>query len=367
MQNFYIENLINSGSYGEIYKCKSNIVVKKIPNRRNGISNLLELVIMNSFDFLYLNKSIQIIIHNNFTYIFQEEALCDLYKYCKNNKISINDKYNWIWQLSKAVQILHKHNIIHGDIKLKNILIYNNNSIKLNDFGMSIIYNENNEINYNLGTNTHRSLENFLKKPLTLKFDIWSLGCTIYHLFFGNKLFPDQRDDGDKEITNKKYINCLIDWNDNGPIKQNKLNIGYYHIDYNHFQLNPLINKYVDLKNCLFQMLIINPEKRININSLLNMNIFNKINKPVEYSIKTHNIIKIENEEFKNYNNFERKILNYIYYNINNQDISNNDKINITKILMNKLINQNNIFINNNQINLEKIIVEQLNYNLLTI
>lgn len=40
-------------------------------------------------------------------------------------------------QLIKGLQYLHNHYVMHRDLSTKNLLIDNNNKIKISDFGLS--------------------------------------------------------------------------------------------------------------------------------------------------------------------------------------------------------------------------------------
>ena len=53
-----------------------------------------------------------------------------------------------MYHLLKAVQYLHKNNIVHRDIKCSNILINNTGKIKLADFGLARNINPNNTKKY---------------------------------------------------------------------------------------------------------------------------------------------------------------------------------------------------------------------------
>ena len=92
----------------------------------------------------------------------------------------------------KNVKILHENNIIHGDIKPENILIGNDFSLKIIDFGFSQKLNNNSNTIYNTeGSETYSSPE-VKKANFTgydgIKSDIFSLGVLLFVITVGR--FP---------------------------------------------------------------------------------------------------------------------------------------------------------------------------------
>ena len=96
--------------------------------------------------------------------------------------------------LSQALKILKEKRVIHRDIKPNNIFIkkkdnINDNNIeenliiKLGDFGSSIEIEENDSLQ--IGTLLYSSPEILKKKKYNEKTDLWSLGITLYYLYFG--------------------------------------------------------------------------------------------------------------------------------------------------------------------------------------
>ena len=93
-------------------------------------------------------------------------------------------------QLNKVFTLMNKANIIHRDLKLKNILIKYNESTpligfiaKLSDFGFSKVMDED-ITNTKLGTPATMAPEILQCKPYNKKADLWSIGIIAYQLVF---------------------------------------------------------------------------------------------------------------------------------------------------------------------------------------
>ena len=177
--------LLGKGSDGEIYELlkDSDHVVKYIQPKICGIENYLEYYIM-----LYSNhpnivkaKEIELTEHSLIK-IVQKKAVSDLSKKVKNKKYIIK-------QIVEGVRFLNKHNIIHGDIKPSNILLFEDEKVKLND--LSLCRFSDSKSKKQLYTYHYRPPE-IDKEELHINSDIYALGCTIYEIYF-NEPFHDKR------------------------------------------------------------------------------------------------------------------------------------------------------------------------------
>ncbi|MBU5317826.1 protein kinase [Clostridium bornimense] len=104
-------------------------------------------------------------------------------------ELSNSEKYKIIEQLIDAIQVAHENNIIHRDISPKNIMVHNDNKVKLIDFGISKIKDMVNDATvYQFVTNGYAAPEvKEHSENATEQSDIYSLGAVIYYLFTGEE------------------------------------------------------------------------------------------------------------------------------------------------------------------------------------
>uniref|UniRef100_A0A672HTX3 Cyclin-G-associated kinase n=1 Tax=Salarias fasciatus TaxID=181472 RepID=A0A672HTX3_SALFA len=160
-----------------------------------------------------------------------------------------------LYQACRAVQHMHKQKppIIHRDLKIENLLISNQGTIKLCDFGSSTTVSHypdyswsaqkrsmvEDEITRNTtpAYRTPEMIDLYSNFPINEKQDIWALGCILYLLCFKQHPFEE----GAKlQIVNGKY-----------SIPQNDVKYTVYH-------------------NLIRSMLKVNPEERLSITELVN-------------------------------------------------------------------------------------------------
>ncbi|XP_028269951.1 cyclin-G-associated kinase isoform X4 [Parambassis ranga] len=159
------------------------------------------------------------------------------------------------YQTCRAVQHMHKQKppVIHRDLKVENLLISNQGTIKLCDFGSATTVSHypdyswsahkrsmvEDEITRNTtpAYRTPEMIDLYSNFPINEKQDIWALGCILYLLCFKQHPFED----GAKlQIVNGKY-----------SIPQNDTKYTVYH-------------------NLIRSMLKVNPEERLSITELVN-------------------------------------------------------------------------------------------------
>jgi NIMA (never in mitosis gene a)-related kinase len=101
-------------------------------------------------------------------------------KVCEYNQKQI---LCWFTQLCLAVQHIHTKKIIHRDIKVQNVLMMDEDNIKLGDFGIAKLLEAIGDLAHtSLGTPYYLSPEVCAGKPYDSKSDVWMLGCLLYEL-----------------------------------------------------------------------------------------------------------------------------------------------------------------------------------------
>lgn len=114
----------------------------------------------------------------------------DLERYLKiNNPLNINQIRNFTRQLLTAVSVLHSHSIFHRDIKPQNILVTNDGTLKLADFGLAREYHEHKVFTTVVVTMWYRAPEILLSSPYCTSVDMWSIGCILGEMALGRPLF----------------------------------------------------------------------------------------------------------------------------------------------------------------------------------
>ena len=110
--------------------------------------------------------------------------LFSLLQSVKKKKVFVNEDIIWniAIQVSVGLNYLHSKKIIHRDIKLLNLFMTKDKKIKIGDMGMSIIFDEEELIHSRVGTPLYIAPELVKKEKYDYKIDIWSLGCSLYHL-----------------------------------------------------------------------------------------------------------------------------------------------------------------------------------------
>ena len=138
------------------------------------------------------------------TFTFNKNKIClvmelcehgDLFQLILNKKLS-NTKFtesevkNYLYEICQGLDYLHKHKIIHRDLKSMNIFLTKDNHIKIGDFGVSKKLINNNIFAYTfIGTPYYLSPEMCRNKAYDEKTDMWSLGCILYELITFKKPF----------------------------------------------------------------------------------------------------------------------------------------------------------------------------------
>ena len=143
----------------------------------------------------------------------------------------------YLSEILLGLEYIHKNNLIYRDLKPENILIDKDGHIKISDFGLSKILNDNNNITYTLcGTSYYKAPEINLGKGYNKMCDFWSFGIIMFEMICGFKPF---------DVKNGNII-----------INYDNLNIKF-------------IDEIKDSsKDLILKLLVVNPEYRLGFNSI---------------------------------------------------------------------------------------------------
>jgi len=92
-------------------------------------------------------------------------------------------------EVATALGAAHRKGVIHGDVKPANILITDENRVKLTDFGMARLASHATKDTPLLGTPAYWCPEQILGKPQDARSDIFSLGGVLYEMATGQRPF----------------------------------------------------------------------------------------------------------------------------------------------------------------------------------
>ena len=110
----------------------------------------------------------------------------------KNRTISLSDILFIGAQVSNGLHAAHQKGLVHRDIKPGNIMITPDGKVKVTDFGIVSLQNEESDITKTgsiLGTASYISPEQAEGKPVSIESDLYSLGTVLYELIAGKPPF----------------------------------------------------------------------------------------------------------------------------------------------------------------------------------
>ena len=359
MKNKYeVLGIVGEGAYGIVYKCLNKetnkyVAVKKFKETQD---KLVQKTMKRELAMLQM-------LHHENVVEFQESFVSKgnfflVFEYVEKNLLEVLEESphglspklirSLVYQMCKAVDYLHKNNMIHRDVKPENLLIDEKLNLKLCDFGFArkVKLNKNNN---NVDTMTDYVATRWYRSPELLlsggiygpEVDYWAIGCIMGELADGNPMFP-----GEDEVD---QLDCIIKILGNLP--ENLINMYYENQIYNGKELlhvkkpETLEKRYLGILSptaidFMKGLLELDPNKRLSGENVFKHKYFSVF-------MKNNN-----NNGIGNNNNNNNIATNN---NLNNSNSATNIKVNSKeeKIMNSKMSNNiiNKIVFKNNHIN----------------
>jgi len=112
-----------------------------------------------------------------------------LEKLLEKGSIPCSKACAWAAEVATALGVAHRRGVIHGDVKPANILITEDDRVKLTDFGMARLASRDSKDTPLLGSPAYWCPEQIVGKPQDARSDIFSLGVVMYEMVTGHRPF----------------------------------------------------------------------------------------------------------------------------------------------------------------------------------
>ncbi len=111
--------------------------------------------------------------------------------YCRpDNLLHVEDVVKIVFKSARALHYAHRRGVIHRDVKPSNIMLTNDNDVRIIDFGIALLADaEVSKIEGIAGSPSYMSPEQVQGHELTPASDLYSLGAVMYELLTGFRPF----------------------------------------------------------------------------------------------------------------------------------------------------------------------------------
>ena len=191
MQNLETVEEINYGASGKVLKVfKKDFYALKVMNIRNVSVENMKL-------FLNEHQIMQLLDHPNTLKTYgiyigdKKRPPSILLEYCPKNLDQVIKDGSYsnvqiicaIYQIAEGMKYVHFNNIIHRDLKPTNILIAEDGTILIGDFGISkLMTPEEQSLTFGVGTQKYMAPEILKEEKYDEKVDVYSFGVLMYFM-----------------------------------------------------------------------------------------------------------------------------------------------------------------------------------------
>lgn len=303
---------IGKGGFGSVYRCtrlddNKMYATKVIESDSHGVPCLMEISMMATYAHACLVNATGVYVQSKMAYLMQDLASEDVSKWRANQNVDVldPDKTREIMHsVTAGLEYLHMNNIIHGDIKAGNVLIFPGPVYKLGDYTLAINAEWAKSQPYKaVQTISHRPPEVWYTRPFDYSSDIWALGCFMFEIVYGRMLFPYQLHLFDKkkkrhvspppgytqrDCVRMASLNALCDWRDylkehTGIIGNDLALEGFFTRSLTHNKMKymkpkiPEFDMSTSMTSLLFSLLSLEPGKRPSTQKIFRHTFFTEI------------------------------------------------------------------------------------------
>ena len=202
---YRIESLIGRGGMADVYRgtdtmLERPVAIKLLTDRsdtvlRRFLREAQSMARLNHRNIVAVYDAGQV---DGLSYIVMELVHGRTLSQIPSGELTTHAAIRYIIDLLEGLAYAHDQNIIHRDVKPANVMIGDDGTVKIMDFGLSRRTSEmSSETNAGeiVGTIAYLAPERFLGKVADARSDLYSVGVVMYELFAGRVPFKSATDD----------------------------------------------------------------------------------------------------------------------------------------------------------------------------
>jgi eukaryotic-like serine/threonine-protein kinase len=205
---YIVLDRIGSGSMGRVYKARHQmmerevalkIIAPEIGNNERVVARFQrEMKLVGMLDHPNVVRAFDADKDHGILYIAMEYVRGDSLggRLRSRGPISAGDLVEYAAQAAAGLQHAHEKGIVHRDVKPSNLLIGTDGVVKVLDLGLGVLLEADENASFAtadgiaVGTIDYMSPEQACGRDVDPRSDLFSLGCTMYHLLTGKLPFP---------------------------------------------------------------------------------------------------------------------------------------------------------------------------------
>ncbi|KAJ4891609.1 CBL-interacting serine/threonine-protein kinase 13 [Raphanus sativus] len=207
MDKYELGKLLGHGSFAKVFLARNintgeNVAIKVIDKEKivkSGLAGHIkrEISILRRVRHPYIVHLLEVMATKTKIYIVMEYVRGgDLYGKVSKGRLREGVARRYFQQLISSVSFCHSRGVYHRDLKLENLLLDDEGSLKVSDFGLSVVSEQLKQdgiCQTFCGTPAYLAPEVFTRKGYdAAKADVWSCGVVLFVLMAGYLPFDDK-------------------------------------------------------------------------------------------------------------------------------------------------------------------------------